>query len=49
MEEVLAKFLKDLGYKVYCHRTDFELGVRIERNIEDATVHSRRIICVISR
>ena len=49
VEGEMAEFLEELGFKICCHRKDFNLGVLIEQNIEDATVHSRRIICVISR
>ena len=49
MEGEMADFLEELGFKICCHRRDFYLGVPIGQNIEDATVHSRRMICVISR
>ena len=49
VEGEMAEFLEELGFKICCHRKDFNLGVLIEQNIEDATVHSRRMICVISR
>ena len=49
VEEIMAQFLEGLGFRICCHRRDFDLGIPIEQNIEEATVHSRRIICVKSR
>ena len=49
VEGEMADILEEFGFKICCHRKDFNLGVPIEQNIEDATVHSRRMICVISR
>ena len=49
VEEAMAEFLEEFGFTICCHRRDFDLGIPIEQNIQDATVHSRRIICVLSR
>ena len=49
VEGEMAEFLEELGFKICCHRRDFDLGVPIGQNIEDATMYSRRMICIISR
>ena len=49
VQEEILEYLEKLGFKVCWHHRDFDLGVPVETNIADAIVHSRRIICVISR
>ena len=49
VEGEMVDFLEELGFTICCHRRDFDLGIPVERNIADAILHSRRVICVISR
>ena len=49
VEGEMTEFLEELGFKICSHRKDFTLGIPVERNIADAILCSRRMICVISR
>ena len=35
VEEVMAEFLEELGFKICCHRRDFDLRIPIEENIAE--------------
>ena len=45
----IVNYLEECQFKICWHRRDFEPGTQISENIEDAIVHSRRMIFVISR
>ena len=49
VEMQIIKFLEKCQFKICWHRRDFMPGTQISENIEDAIVHSRRMIFVISR
>ena len=48
-EMQIINYLEECQFKICWHRRDFEPGTRVLENIEDAIVHSRRMIFVISR
>ena len=45
----IVNYLEECQFKICWHRRDFEPGTQVSENIEDAIVHSRRMIFVISR
>ena len=47
--ETIINHLEYHGYKICWHRRDFEPGTQISENIEDAIVHSRRMVLIITR
>ena len=49
IETQIVNYLEEHQFKIHWDHRDFESGTILLENIEDAIVHSRRMIFVISR
>ena len=49
VEAEIINYLEERGFRICYHQRDFMPGTNIAENIADATVHSRRMIFILSR